>query len=127
MSRILSLNLCAVVVMLSASVAVAGDFDFDRAIGHARNNDVESWVEGRESGLPNQRDSQFDDATPLASSMGNVISIQTQPGSHVVLNASQINKGNQTSEVRLRGMNFKRYRNVEIPKYDTDAYLYHSQ
>ena len=106
-------------------ISFAGDFQLDRAIGHERNNSTESWIDSKDNSFSGQRESPYDDA--VAASFGNAISIETKPGSHVVLNASQINKGNQTSEVSLKGMNSKKYKNVELPKNNPDTYLIHSQ
>lgn len=113
----------------------AADFELDRGIGATRGRDVEDWADARDDAgrntSYNARMYQYNTQAggSLASAYGNAIVIKTQPGSHVVLNASQINTGNQTVEVSLNSsINNKRYRNVEDrPTYDTDANLYQVQ
>lgn len=119
-------------IILLPYTANARDFELDRGIGFSKGRDIEDWVEAKETrNSPAGLESDFNETSPLgqppvnASSYGNYISIQTQPGSHVVLNASQTNTGNQNAEVNLKGVNSSRYKNVEIPtpSYNPDTRL----
>lgn len=111
----------------------ARDFEFDRGIGFERGRDVEDWVETQ--GFERSHSSFSSNfnrinslrTSNLATSQGNSIVIQTQPGSHVVVNASQINNGNQISEVNLKSLDGPQYNNVEAPTYDQDTHIYHAQ
>lgn len=100
----------------------AMSFEMDRGIGFSRGQDIEDWVEAKPmSGTPDRMNAFLErgavfGGTNLASSIGNSIVIQTQPGSHVILNATQTNLGNQTAEVTLRGASAAdRLNNVEMP------------
>jgi len=126
-------RLIFLIILLPFSTIHAQEFELDRGIGFSRNHDIEDWISAK--GARNNsfgQNSNFNrdnslGRTNLASSYGNSIVIQTQPGSHVVLNASQINHGNQTAEVNLNNLDGPRYENVEIPTYDQDRNLSYSK
>lgn len=119
--------------MIPSGNLYARDFELDRGIGFQKGRDVEDWVKTQDSvNSPSSLDSNFNRINSLsrsnmASSYGNSIVIQTQPGSHIVVNASQINNGNQIAEVNLKSISGPKYNNVEIPSYDQDTHLFHAQ
>ncbi len=117
---VLSLGLMMTVF---SSSAFAADFDLDRGIGYKKGRDVESWMDSRESAASGNTSSRLSGSS-MGTAIGNLISIKTEAGSHVVLNATQINKGNQTVEVT---MNNNQYKNVEEPAYNTEGTLYYSK
>lgn len=127
----LILRILIIILLIPSGSLYARDFELDRGIGFSKGRDVEDWVEtksfgnstfGRNSNL-NRIGGAVGNST-LASSFGNSIVIQTQPGSHVVVNASQINHGNQSAEVNLKSLGEPQYKNVEEPSYDQDRNLY---
>lgn len=127
------LHLCLITLMLLPATAMAAEFDLDRGIGYKRGQDVESQMDVKSSRNANldaalNKNSGLGESS-LASSYGNLISIQTSPNSHVMLNANQINTGDQTVIVSLRGMGTKQYKNVEqaLPTDDMNNNIYYNQ
>jgi hypothetical protein len=129
------LRLIFFIILLPQAVN-AIDFELDRGIGFEKGRDIEDWVDVKQSrNIPSSLESGFNENSSFgqspvnATSYGNFISIQTQPNSHLVLNASQANSGNQNAEINLKGVNSSRYKNVEIPtqSYDPDTRLNHVQ
>ena len=106
-----------------ASSAFAADFDLDRGIGYKKGHDIESGMNNRESSPLSTGASRLG-GSAIGSSIGNSIYIKTEAGSSVVLNATQINKGNQTVEV---SMNTKQYKNVEQPANNNPETLHYNQ
>ena len=110
--------LTTLLIIFTSGASYANDFELDRGIGFDKGRDIEDWVDTKES---RKYSAGFDPYSKLgangtnfpinASSIGNIISITTEPGSHVVVNAQQINNGNQITEVNLKGV--KEYQNVE--------------
>jgi formylmethanofuran dehydrogenase subunit D len=127
------LSIFTFIIIFSLNNSYAQNFELDRGIGFSKGRDVEDWVKTQDfQNSPTNINSSFNrinsiQRSNLASSQGNSIVVQTQPGSHVVVNASQINSGNQTAEVNLKSISRPKYNNVEIPTYNTENNLYHSQ
>lgn len=123
-------RLLIIMLLVPSGNLYAMDFELDRGIGFSKGRDVEDWVEAKSISNSNfSRNSNLNrihslGSSSLASSFGNSIVIQTQPGSHVVVNASQINHGNQNAEVNLKSLGEPQYKNVEEPtEYDLDRNL----
>ncbi|PIR37144.1 MAG: hypothetical protein COV35_11155 [Alphaproteobacteria bacterium CG11_big_fil_rev_8_21_14_0_20_39_49] len=127
------LRLLIIISLIPLGNLYARDFELDRGIGFQKGRDIEDWVKTQDAtNSPSSLDSNFNrinslTKSNLASSYGNSIVIQTQPGSHVVVNASQINTGNQIAEVNLKSISGPKYNNVEVPSYNPDTHILHAQ
>ncbi|MET0154530.1 MAG: hypothetical protein ABW189_00270 [Rickettsiales bacterium] len=127
MFRFKTLAICIAFVACQSGAASAVEFNFDRGIGFAKGRDVEDWVSAKDArgaslfqqiyteGTANRPG--LSDGTNAATAVGNSISVQTGPGGVAVVNATQINAGNQSAEINLKNLQTKTYKNVEIPAY----------
>lgn len=118
-------NLCVIIgAIMMSTAAHARDFQLDRGIGFdKKGRGEESWVDTKESAESSALGNRFGQSNNgiSATAIGNLISVQAAQGSHTVINAMQINTGNQTAEVSLRGA--KQYKNVELPNYRPQGYV----
>ena len=81
----------------AAAFTREANFGFDRALGQAQVNHIEGAIEPRrdENGIRQEIRQPFGRPVATATAIGNLISVEAAPGSTVILNALQFNRGNQ--------------------------------
>lgn len=126
------LTLLILIILTPIAAMSETNFELDHGIGFRRGSNVEDWMDieasrkySNEQAAERNRIFANDGS---GSVIGNSIVITTEHGSHVVVNAMQINHGNQTLEVNLNSID--NYTNVEVvddSDYVEAEYEYDSQ
>ncbi len=101
MSRKATIVLIGAAAMLGAASAAAFTREpvmpFDKSIGHTQVDDIEGGIASRRDADGRRTEVRGPFGRPVATAIGNLINIEAGPNSTVVLNALQINRGNQTA------------------------------
>ena len=90
----------AMTVALAAPAAAftrEPNMGFDRSLGHTQADEIESAISPRRdtNGVRQEVRSPF--GQPVSTAIGNLISVEAGPQSTIILNALQINRGNQVA------------------------------
>ena len=113
-----------IILLPHAAISQTRSFELDHGIGFRKGSNIEDWMDveanRRYSAEQAAKRNRLFANDGSGSVIGNSIVITTQRGSHVVLNATQVNQGNQILEVNLFD-NGGQLSNVEID--DSDTYV----
>ena len=108
---------CAALVLAGSAVGASGalafeddwrDRDLETPLGYEDVAEMDRGMSGRRDELGRRIEITGPYGSTLASAIGNSIAVEAGPGATVVINAMQVNKGNQRATTEIDGETVQR-------------------